>query len=503
MPAYADGAATSPTTSTWRSSRCPPTPCQDVVLDCAAKGVHGLVVISSGLRRDRRGGPAAAAPAASGWPARYGLRLVGPELPRRSSTPPPRCSLNASLSPVMPPRGRAGFFCQSGALGVAILENVARRGLGLSTFVSRGQPRRRLRQRPAAVLGGGRGHRGRAALPRVDRQPAQVQPDRPPGVAAQAGGRGEVRPHHPGRPDRATRCGSTRPRQAAVDAMFRQAGRDPGRHPRRDVRRRPAASRTSRCRAGNRVAVVGNSDALGLLAADAAVAVGPRGRACSVALGADATAEDFEAALDAGHRRPRGRRGASRCSSRRSTPPASEVAERARRGRRAVRQAAASRRSSAPRACPSCCGSPTSPEHGGPWLGPVVPRSRGGRPRARPGRRLRRAGRARRAGTAAGARRRRPRRGPAARHPALADDPDGPVTDRRRAQRAARCYGIDLWAASPVASAADGGAGRRRRARLGRGAQGDRRAPAPAPRPRARVAQHRQRGGDARRPGAR
>ena len=36
---------------------------QDVVLDCAAKGVHGLVVISSGLRRDRRGGPAAAAPA--------------------------------------------------------------------------------------------------------------------------------------------------------------------------------------------------------------------------------------------------------------------------------------------------------------------------------------------------------------------------------------------------------------------------------------------------------
>ena len=38
----------------------------------------------------------------------------------------------------MPPRGRAGFFCQSGALGVAILEKVARRGLGLSTFVSAG-----------------------------------------------------------------------------------------------------------------------------------------------------------------------------------------------------------------------------------------------------------------------------------------------------------------------------------------------------------------------------
>ena len=49
---------------------------------------------------------------------------------------------------------------------------------------------------------------------------------------------------------------------------------------------------------GSRVAVVGNSDALGLLAADAAVAVGLEVRQL-VALGADATAEDFEEALDA------------------------------------------------------------------------------------------------------------------------------------------------------------------------------------------------------------
>jgi acyl-CoA synthetase (NDP forming) len=49
---------------------------------------------------------------------------------------------------------------------------------------------------------------------------------------------------------------------------------------------------------GRRVAVVGNSDALGLLAADAADAVGlDVGE--PVALGADATAEDFEHALDA------------------------------------------------------------------------------------------------------------------------------------------------------------------------------------------------------------
>ena len=49
---------------------------------------------------------------------------------------------------------------------------------------------------------------------------------------------------------------------------------------------------------GRRVAIVGNSDALGLLAADAAAAVGLVVNQ-SVALGAEATAEDFEDALDA------------------------------------------------------------------------------------------------------------------------------------------------------------------------------------------------------------
>ena len=48
---------------------------------------------------------------------------------------------------------------------------------------------------------------------------------------------------------------------------------------------------------GRRVAIVGNSDALGLLAADAASAVGLLVNR-SVALGSDATAEDFEDALD-------------------------------------------------------------------------------------------------------------------------------------------------------------------------------------------------------------
>jgi acyl-CoA synthetase (NDP forming) len=46
--------------------------------------------------------------------------------------------LNASLAPLTPLAGRAGFFAQSGALGVAVLGEAARRGLGVSTFVSAG-----------------------------------------------------------------------------------------------------------------------------------------------------------------------------------------------------------------------------------------------------------------------------------------------------------------------------------------------------------------------------
>ena len=38
----------------------------------------------------------------------------------------------------MPGRGRVGFFSQSGALGTALLQRVAQRGMGISSFVSAG-----------------------------------------------------------------------------------------------------------------------------------------------------------------------------------------------------------------------------------------------------------------------------------------------------------------------------------------------------------------------------
>jgi acyl-CoA synthetase (NDP forming) len=82
----------------------------------------------------------------------------------------------------------------------------------------------------------------------------------------------------------------------AVDAMFRQAGviQVDTLDEMFDVAQLLAHQPLPR---GRRVAVVGNSDALGLLATDAAAEVGLVVNR-SVALGAEATAEDFEDALD-------------------------------------------------------------------------------------------------------------------------------------------------------------------------------------------------------------
>ncbi|MDN5895712.1 MAG: GNAT family N-acetyltransferase, partial [Nocardioides sp.] len=266
---------------------------QDVVLECAAKGVHGLVVISSGFaetgdegrRRQRR---------LVGLARSYGLRLIGPNCLGVINTDP-EISLNASLSGVMPARGRAGFFCQSGALGSAILEKVNNRGLGLSTFVSAGNR--------ADVSGNDLLqyweeddvtevvllYLESIGNPRKFSRIARRVSRRKPIVAVRSGRTTQGVPM-----GHAVRSISAP--QLAVDAMFRQAGiiQVDTLEEMFDVAQLLAHQPLP---TGRRVAVVGNSDALGLLAADAAAAVGLV-VSKSVALGAEATAEDFEDALD-------------------------------------------------------------------------------------------------------------------------------------------------------------------------------------------------------------
>jgi acyl-CoA synthetase (NDP forming)/GNAT superfamily N-acetyltransferase len=108
----------------------------DVVGQCARKRVRALVVVSAGFgERDPAGREAERALVAAA--RANGMRVVGPNcLGVINSAPAVR--LNASLAPVAPAAGSVGFFCQSGALGIATLAAATERGLGLSTFVSAG-----------------------------------------------------------------------------------------------------------------------------------------------------------------------------------------------------------------------------------------------------------------------------------------------------------------------------------------------------------------------------
>jgi acyl-CoA synthetase (NDP forming)/RimJ/RimL family protein N-acetyltransferase len=112
-----------------------------VVEQCAARDVRGLVVISGGFGEngddDERRAGLEAQRKLVGEARANGMRVVGPNCLGVVNTDPD-VRLNASLAPLPPLSGRAGFFSQSGALGVAILGEAARRGLGVSTFVSAG-----------------------------------------------------------------------------------------------------------------------------------------------------------------------------------------------------------------------------------------------------------------------------------------------------------------------------------------------------------------------------
>jgi acyl-CoA synthetase (NDP forming)/GNAT superfamily N-acetyltransferase len=104
----------------------------EVVADAAAAGAGGLVVVS-GFAEDGPAAQRSLVESARG----AGMREVGPNSIGIANTDPD-VSLNATLAPVLPGPGRVGFFSQSGALGVALLAEADRRGLGLSSFVSAG-----------------------------------------------------------------------------------------------------------------------------------------------------------------------------------------------------------------------------------------------------------------------------------------------------------------------------------------------------------------------------
>jgi acyl-CoA synthetase (NDP forming)/GNAT superfamily N-acetyltransferase len=105
----------------------PPAAVPQAAAECGRRGVRALIVITSVL------GPEGADLLAIC--RRYGMRLVGPNC-FGVSVPP--IGLNATFAASHPAPGVAGLVVQSGGVGVALLDQLSRLGIGVSSFASVG-----------------------------------------------------------------------------------------------------------------------------------------------------------------------------------------------------------------------------------------------------------------------------------------------------------------------------------------------------------------------------
>jgi acetyl coenzyme A synthetase (ADP forming)-like protein len=108
----------------------------DVVRECADKGVRGVVVISAGFSETGEAG-AERERELLDIVRDAGMRMVGPNCMGLQNTDP-AVSLDGQFGPVMPRAGNVSMSSQSGALGLAILDYATELNLGISTFVSVG-----------------------------------------------------------------------------------------------------------------------------------------------------------------------------------------------------------------------------------------------------------------------------------------------------------------------------------------------------------------------------
>ncbi|MEE1810903.1 bifunctional acetate--CoA ligase family protein/GNAT family N-acetyltransferase [Streptomyces sp. BE133] len=264
----------------------------EAVADCGEHGVQGLVVLSAGYAewgaegRERQRELVRQARS-------YGMRIIGPNafgIINNSQA----VRLNASLAPESPAPGRIGLFTQSGAIGIALLSGLYRRGAGLSTFISAGNradisgndflqywyedPDTDVALLYLESLGNPR------KFTRLARRTAAVKP-----VVVVKGARhsGSTPPGHA--------VPVSRIPDATVSALMRQAG----------VIRVDTVTEMvdagllladQPLPAGPRVAILGNSESLGLLTYDACLAEGLRPRPPRD-LTTAATPQDFRDAL--------------------------------------------------------------------------------------------------------------------------------------------------------------------------------------------------------------
>jgi len=105
----------------------PPSAVPEVAAQCGRHGVGALIMITSGL--------GAAGAELVAVCRRYGMRLVGPNC---FGVSVPWIGLDATFAASHPARGVAGLVVQSGGVGIALLEQMSRLGIGVSSFLSAG-----------------------------------------------------------------------------------------------------------------------------------------------------------------------------------------------------------------------------------------------------------------------------------------------------------------------------------------------------------------------------
>ena len=100
----------------------------DAAEQCGQRGVRSLVVVTSGL-------DTAACADLLAVCRRHGMRLVGPDC---FGVAVPGIGLNATFAASQPRNGVAGLVMQSGGLGLAMVDQLSRLGIGVSSFASVG-----------------------------------------------------------------------------------------------------------------------------------------------------------------------------------------------------------------------------------------------------------------------------------------------------------------------------------------------------------------------------
>ncbi len=106
----------------------------DILEECGQKGVKAAVILSAGFKETGREG-AKLEKQLLNVARKYGLRIIGPNCLGILDT---YHHLNATFAAIKPLRGHIGFFSQSGALCLALLEWSRAEKVGLSRFISLG-----------------------------------------------------------------------------------------------------------------------------------------------------------------------------------------------------------------------------------------------------------------------------------------------------------------------------------------------------------------------------